>query len=116
MSRQIKGSQQFFSHEMSKAYKFLRHIKIVSKEEEMFNLFLTFSAADFHWVDLHKLFAGHKAYLGKIVVKTLADIPPNGDSNLYIDEKTDFALRQKVFKDNIDVVNDSFFQRRIMLL
>ena len=48
-SASIKGSQQMFSGFQSKAYSFLRDIRIRSNGKEMFNLFLTFSAADNHW-------------------------------------------------------------------
>ncbi len=114
-SSSIKGSQQFFSQHVSKAYSFLRDIKISSDDREMFNLFLTFSAADFHWHELHLLFPGHEKYLGKTVVKSMNDIPSGADPNLFIDKKTDFELRQKAFHENVDIVNE-FFQKRVSLL
>ena len=114
-SSSIKGSQQFFSQHISKAYSFLRDIKISSNDKEMFNLFLTFSAADFHWHELHLLFPDHEKYLGKTVVKKLSDIPSGADPTLYIDEKTDFQLRQKAVHENVDIVNE-FFQKRITFL
>ena len=42
----IEGSQQMFSQKISMAYSFLRDIRIRSNDTEMFNSFLTFSAAD----------------------------------------------------------------------
>ena len=36
--------------------------KFKSEDKEMFNLFLTFSAADLHWEDLQKIFPGHERF------------------------------------------------------
>ena len=47
----IEGSQQMFSQYISKAYSFLRNIRISSDDTEMFNGFLTYSMADTYWND-----------------------------------------------------------------
>ena len=51
----IEGSQQMFSQKISMAYSFLRNIRIRSNDTEMFNSFLTFSAADGHWNELNEI-------------------------------------------------------------
>ncbi|MCH2545601.1 MAG: AAA family ATPase [Alphaproteobacteria bacterium] len=113
-SSNIKGSQQMFSQHISKAYAFLRHLKISSENEEMFNLFLTFSAADNHWYALHKFLPGSEKYLYKKVVKNLNEIPES-ERDQYIDEKTDWILRSEAVRENQDIVN-YFFQKRIRLI
>ena len=87
-SNNIKGSQQMFSSYISKAYSFLRDIRIQSNDTEMFDLFLTFSIADNHWHDLHSKLPGSEQYLNKIVVKNESEIPSDApDKNLYITER-----------------------------
>ena len=111
----IKGSQPFFSGQISKAYSFLRHIRINSNDTKMFDLFLTFSAADNHWYDLHKKLPGSEKYLDKILVKKESDIPADADKDQYITEPTDYLLRKKNIDENQDIVN-AFFQKRIQTL
>ena len=41
-SGQIKCTSQYFSQFISKSTNFLRHLRIMSEGEDMFNLFLTF--------------------------------------------------------------------------
>ena len=88
----------------------MRHLRISSGDLETYNLFLTWSAADYHWPELHRLFPNHKEYLGKKVVKNLEDIPEGEDKSKYIDKKTDILLRMKNVHDNSDIVN--FFSER----
>ena len=54
-------------------------MRIDSDDTEMLNLFLTFSAADLHWPNLHRLLPGSEKYLGKTVVKSVRDIPSDKD-------------------------------------
>ena len=63
--RHIKGSPQYFNSHATISVNFLRHLRISSGDKKTFNLFLTWSAADFHWPELHRLFPNHKEYLGK---------------------------------------------------
>ena len=90
----IEGSQQMFSQKISMAYSFLRHIRISSNETEMFNSFLTFSAADGHWNELHEKLHGSEQYLGKRVVKNLEDVEESERDNC-IEESKDYELRKK---------------------
>ena len=87
-------------------------IKIVS---EMFNLFLTFSAADMQWTELHKLFPGSEKYLGKKIVKNLDEIPEDADKDEYITEREDYILRFQALNENLDIAN-TFFLKKIELL
>ena len=90
-------------------------MRISSGDLRTFNLFLTWSAADYHWPELHRLFPNHELYLGKKVVKSLADIPPEEDKSQYIDKKTDILLRMKNVNENCDIVN-WFFMKKFELL
>ena len=112
-SASIKGSQQFFSGYQSKACSFLRDIRIQTNGKEMFNLFLTFSAADNHWYNLHKNLPGHEQYLDKIVIDKEIDIPSDAvDKSLYITKALDYQLRKKAIDENQHIVNQ-FFQKRV---
>ena len=76
----------------------------------MFNSFLTFSAADGHWDDLHKLLPGHEEYLGKRVVKSL-DMVKESECENCITEARDYILRKKAVDQNQDIVNEFFIKR-----
>ena len=78
-------------------------------------MFLTWSAADNHWIELHRLFPNHEEYLGKKVVKLMSDIPPGQDESQYILKKKDILLRMKNVAENSDIVN-WFFRKNIQLL
>ena len=69
--KNIKGTPQYFSSQATVSVNFLRHLRISSDDKNTFNLFLTWSAADYHWPELHRLFPNHKEYLGKKVVRSL---------------------------------------------
>ena len=114
-ARNIKGSPQYFNSHSTISVNFLRHLKISSDDKKTFNLFLTWSAADHHWPELHRLFPNHKEYLGKKVVKSLADIPAGADKSQYIDKKTDTLLRMKNVNENSDIIN-CFFLKKFELL
>ena len=79
------------------AYSFLRNIRIRSNDTEMFNSFLTFSAADGHWNELHEKLPGSEEYLGKRVVKNLEDVEESERDNC-IEESKDYELRKKSCK------------------
>ena len=110
----IEGSQQMFSQKISMAYSFLRNIRIRSNDTEMFNSFLTFSAADGHWNELHEKLPGSEKYLGKRLVKNLDDIEESERDN-YITELEDWFLRKTAVDENQDIVN-AFFQKRVKTL
>ena len=63
--KNIKGSPQYFNSQATISVNFLRHLRISSGDHRTFNLFLTWSAADYHWPELHRLFPNHELYLGK---------------------------------------------------
>ena len=100
-----------FSQKISMAYSFLRNIRIRSDDKETFNSFLTFSAADGHWNELHMLLPGHEKYLGKRIVKSLDDVEESERDNC-ITELEDWFLRKKAVDENQDIVNE-FFQKRV---
>ena len=114
-SSQIKGSQQFFSNSIKQAVNFLRHIRITSGNKEMFNVFLTFSLADFHERALHEKLPGSEEYLNKKVITDIRLVPEGEDPSEYIDEKTDFQLRMKVVNENQDIVN-AYLIKKVELL
>jgi hypothetical protein len=64
----IPGTHQYLSHKADQALSFLKFVRITSDDKDMFTLFQTFSAADLHWHDLHRLMSGSETYLGKQVV------------------------------------------------
>ena len=110
-SSSIEGSQQYFSQKISMAYSFLRHVRISSGDKEMFNSFFTFSAADLHWDELHKLLPGHERYIGKRIVKNLEDVEESERENC-ITEVEDWILRYNAIDQNQDIVN-AYFQKRV---
>ena len=113
--RDIKGTPQYFGSQATISVNFVRHLKISSGDTNAFNLFLTWSAADHHWPELHRLFPNHKSYLGKKVVKSLSDIPAGEDKSKYIDTKSDTLLRMKNVNENSDIAN-WFFLKKFKLL
>ena len=80
----------------------------------MFNVFATFSAADNHWDELHKLFPGHERYVGKKVVKSLEDIEESERSDC-IEAAEDYILRRIAVDENQHIVN-AFFQKRVQAI
>ena len=86
-AQNIKGSAQYFISMATKSINFLHHLRISSGDLRTYNLFLTWSAADNHWIELHRLFPNHEEYLGKKVVKLMSDIPPGHDESQYILKK-----------------------------
>jgi len=51
----IPGTRQSFRFSADRAISFVKNLRIKSDDQEMFNFFQTFSAADLHWNDLHRL-------------------------------------------------------------
>ena len=101
----ITGTAQYFKYEASRAISMQRFIRMHSENKEMFNLFLTFSIADGHWPELHRLLPGNEKYLGKTLVKTMDDVPDGADPSQYITKAEDFQLRQKNLQENGHIVN-----------
>ena len=110
-SKSLKGTQQFFSSQSSVSYNLTRHLRISSDDNEMFNVFLTFSLADLHENSLHQKLPNSHLYLNKTIYKDLSDVPPGTDMSSVIDEKTDFQLRSKAINENIDIVNEYFISK-----
>ena len=104
-----------FSQLINKSVNLTRHLRIISKNEKMFNVFLTFSVADLHEKALHEKLPGSEKYINKKVVKNLHDIPQGDDPNDYIDEKTDFQLRMEIVNENSDIVN-AYLIKKVDLL
>ena len=112
---QIPGTKQYFRIQANKALSMERWIRIQSENEEMINLFLTFSLPDLHMPELHRLFPNSADYLGKIVIPSLSDIPADADPFLYITEKADYHLRSRNINDNGHIV-DWLGNKRLELL
>ena len=89
----------------------------MSSNQNMFNLFLTFSVADLHEPALHEKLPGSetKKYLNKTVVKDLDLLPMGSDKSTFIDEKTDYQLRMKAMNANPDIVN-AYLIKKVNLL
>ena len=66
-SKNIPGSPAYYKSQLSNATAFTEHVRIRSDDQESFNLFLTFSMADWHWPDLHRHLPGSSEYLNKQV-------------------------------------------------
>ena len=113
--RNIQGSPQYFKSQATISANFLRHLRISSGDKKTFNLFLTWSAADYHWPELHRLFPNHEEYLGKKICKSYSDIPEGENKSQYIDKKTDILLRMKNVNEHSDIVN-WFFIKKFNLL
>ena len=113
MSGQIPGTSAYFSSMRRKAMAFEKFIRISTKNEERFNLFLTFSLPDNHMHQLHRLLPGSERYLNKTVV----DVIPEGqeDSGEFITKKDDYLLRQKALNANGHIV-DWFAHKRMKLM
>lgn len=71
----ITGTRQYLRYKTDQAISLVKFVQITSHDKEMFNFFQTFSAADMHWDDLHRLFPNSDEYLGKKLVDTLAEVP-----------------------------------------
>jgi hypothetical protein len=65
----IPETHQYLSHMSDQALAYPRFVCITSQDTEMFTFFQSFSAADLHWSDLHRLLPGSESYMGKRVVK-----------------------------------------------
>ena len=100
----IPGTRQDLRYQSDKAMSLIRYLCISSNNKRFFNVFHTVSAADLHWDDLHRLLPGSEAYLKKIVVKSLDDIPTDEESSNYIDQATDYKLRSDNLRKYPDIV------------
>ena len=116
-SSNIPGTQQFFSSKVGQALNFLRDVRISTNDKEMFNVFLTFSLADYDERALHEKFPKEytKHYLDKIVVKNIDSIPEGADPSDYITTKEDWTWRDKAIRENTDICN-AYFDKKISLL
>ena len=114
-SAQIPGTKGYFSQEAKKAVALERWIRLKSGGEEMLNTFLTFSLPDQHLDDLHRLLPGSERYLGKTVVDSMEDVPPDADMSLYIEKKQDYLLRSTAVQANGHIV-DWYATKRINVL
>ena len=111
----IPGTMQSLRFKADKATSFVKYVRIATDDHEMFTFFQTFSAADLHWDDLHRLLPASDAYLHKIIIGSMDDLPDGADPHLYIERSTDFHLRTRALRDNADIV-DAYFMLRIETL
>ena len=110
-ARNIEGSSQYFHYKNNENLAFNEHLRYSSNDTRMFNLFQTFSFADMHAPDLHRLLPGSDEYLSKIVVENEQKIPPE-NPELYITKKQDFMLRAANVNRNAMIAVD-FFAKRV---
>ena len=111
----IPGTAQYWRFQSDQSLSLLRWLRISSDDKEMFNCFLTFSAADLHWPDLHKILPGSEAYLTKCPTRDVTAKDPQ-QQHLFIDSTEDIKMRQKAIKENEDLVVWWFKQRVDTLL
>ena len=100
----IPGTRQDLWYQRDKAMSIIKFIRIISNNNDFFNVFHTVSAADLHWDDLHRLLPGSENYLNMIVVKNLDELPIDADRRKYIDQATDYQLRSKNLRKYPDIV------------
>ena len=108
---QIPGTPSYFQFERSKSNAFEKCLRIDSNGEVALNAFMTFSVADLHWPDLHRLLPGHEKYMDKTVVKHMRDIPADANQEEYITEAEDNRLRREAVSDNGNVVDEFVHQK-----
>jgi hypothetical protein len=106
----IPATRQYFRHKTDQAISFLKWIRISSEDTQMFNFFQTFSAADIHWNDLHRILPGSERYLDKTVVEDMA-ILPEEERDACISQADHHVMRSKAVKDNADIVDWYFYHR-----
>jgi len=107
----IPGTRQSFRFSADRAISFVKNLRIKSDDQEMFNFFQTFSAADLHWNDLHRLLPDSERYLGKTVVDSLENVPEEERVGC-ITSTEDCRLRIANIKRHADIV-DAYFKHRI---
>ena len=110
----ITGTRQYFRFKTDQAVSFVKYLRIRSNDKEMFNFFQTFSAADLHWDDLHRLLPNSHEYLRKRIVDTLESVPEEERSEC-ITQTEDAKLRIGNIKRHADIV-DAYFKHRIDVL
>ena len=99
----IAGSNAHMAQMRKNVIAATRNVQIMSKNQERYNVFFTFSFPDFHLRDLHRLLPGHEEYLDKTVVPVWEE---GLDRNLFIDKKSDYDLRAKAVSENGHIVNE----------
>ena len=67
----ISATRQTLGYKIYQAVSFTRWLRLSSDDKAIFNYFQTFSAANIHWDDLHRLLPGSERYLLKTVVKDM---------------------------------------------
>ena len=107
-SSPIPGTMQYMRHQSDLCLSYNKWLRIKSK---MFNFFQTFSAADLHAYDLHKLLPGHEKYLDKIPCDDM-EAKLENEKHLYISKVEDHRLRAEAVRNSPDIV-DFWFVNRI---
>ena len=107
----LEGTPQFFKYKKDLALSLIRDVRIKTLDTEMFSTFLTVSAADLHWEDLHRLLDQDKNYISKIVIENDQEIPENEPQENYITKAENFHLRSEAIKNNQDIVAYHLYNR-----
>jgi len=107
----ISGTRQYLRYKSDQAISLVRFLRISSDDKEMFNFFQTFSAADVHWDDLHRLLPGSEEYLGRQPVDCLESLP-EGERHRFIQKQNDHLLRCNNLARHADIV-DMYFHNRV---
>ena len=90
-SKGISGTRQYWKSKTKEAFSLVNWIHLMSDGKDTFNVFLTLSFADLHINELHRLLHPDcDAYIDKIVVKSMADVPPGDDPTNYVTKADDF--------------------------
>ena len=114
-SAPIKGSRQYLRYKGDQAISLVKFVRIESDDTEMFNYFQTFSAADLHWDDLHRILTPDSlVYMNKRLVDSLDDVDEEDRENC-IEKTLDIKLRIINLKKHQDII-DFYFYNRIQAL
>jgi hypothetical protein len=111
----IPGTRQYLRYKTDQAVSLVKYLRISSNDQEMFNFFQTFSAADLHWDDLHRLLPDSEKYLGKRLVDALEQVPEEERPGC-IEKTEDAKLRIANLKKHADIVDWYFYHRVQSLL
>ena len=111
----IPGTRQNLRYQTDKAVSLVKFVRITSDDKDMFNFFQTFSAADFHWDDLHRLLPNSNEYLDKRLVDSMAEVSEHEQADC-ITRSEDGRLRTLNLQKHADIVDWYFYHRLQALL
>ena len=106
----MQGTAQHMRFQADKAVSYVKFLRIDSDDTQGFNFFQTFSAADMHWPDLHRILPNSGEYLNKRTVPNV-DLQPLEERAGCINEREDYKLRAQALRNRQDLVDFYFYHR-----